>query len=287
MATSDPRSTPPYVRLAKSRQGLLAELQRRGARGGVIGPHRAMVTGRLTPWRITSMVLVPLALSAGVVWLLGPLSDVWTQLVTLLQPRLGLAGAVSRETLHVAGGLSVAVPYLTTVARLPVATDYWVVGSICVVAVLVSLLLPQRFLPLAYFLRFAVLLQLTAFLNFTLRPDSFPYDLPRYLQSLFQIGCAVLVLVPLVLGFTYFPFDIALWRKVGLAAMTVAHLAVLIPLLALVHAFLIVRLSLVVMPALFFLWGVIPLLFSFIALYGWAMSWPDVPPRVSLEARRA
>src|SRR6185503_14393029 len=101
MASLEPRRTPPYVTMSKSRQGLLAELQRRGARGGVIGAHRAMVTGRLSPWRLTSMVIVPLGLSAAVVFLLGPLMDVWTQLLTQLQPRLGLAGAVARAAAEV------------------------------------------------------------------------------------------------------------------------------------------------------------------------------------------
>ena len=287
MKSIEPRRTPPYVTMATSRQGLLAELQRRGARGGVIGLHRSMVTGRLTPWRITSMLLIPLALSAGALLLLAPLMDLWTQVLTVAQPPLALAGAVARSEVSFPGGFLISVPYLTTVARLPVATDYWIVGGICVVAVLLSIALPRRFLPLAYFLRFAVLLQLTAFLNFALRPDAFPYDLSRYLQSLFHIGAAVLVLVPLVLGFTYFPFDVALWRKVLLAILVVGHLALLVPLLALVHAFLIVRLSLLVMPTLFFLWGIIPLLFAFIAMYGWAMSWPEVPGRAAADTGSA
>jgi hypothetical protein len=287
MSSTQPRRTPPYVTMATSRQGLLAELQRRGARGGVIGLHRAMVTGRLTPWRITSMVFIPLALSAGVLLLLAPLTDVWAQVLTFAQPRLALAGTVARDAVELPGALLISVPYLTTVARLPVAMDYWVVGAMCAAAVVVSVALPRRFLPLAYFLRFAVLLQLTAFLNFALRPDAFPYDLPRYLQSLFHIGAAVLVLLPLVLGFTYFPFDVALWRKVMLAVLAVGHIAILVPLLALVHAYLIVRLSLLVMPTLFFLWGIIPLLFAFIAIYGWAMSWPEVAARATVGARSA
>jgi hypothetical protein len=39
------------------------------------------------------------------------------------------------------------------------------------------------------------------------------------------------------------------------------------------------------MPALFLLWGILPLLFVFVALYGWAMSWPDLPARAVALSR--
>ncbi len=267
--------------MAKGRERLLAELRRRGARGGIIGPHRALVKGRLTPWRLTSMVLIPVLLASGTGLLLAPLSDWWTWVLTLLQRPLGLPGTVARDAVTIAGRFSLAVPYFTTDAPLPGPSHYWLVGGICAVALGASFILSRRFTPLIYFLRFAVLIQLTAVLNFVLRGGSFPYDLPRYLVSLFHIGAAVLILMPLVLGFTYFPFNIATWRKVLVTALCVGHIAVLLPLQVTVHAYLIHHLSLLVMPTLFFLWGILLHLFVFVALYAWAMSWPDVTPRVS------
>jgi len=160
-----------------------------------------------------------------------------------------------------------------------------IVGSVCVVAMVSSWLLPSRFLPLAYLLRFGTLVQLTAFLYFAIRPDSFPYELPPYLQSLFEIGSAVLVLVPIVYGFTLYPFDIAIWRKVLLTVGTVAHLAVLIPLQGTIHAFAIYHLSVLVMPSMFFLWGILLHVFVFVSFYGWGMSWPDVKAGERKESR--
>ena len=279
--SSSTGKTPPYVMLAKSREGLLEELRRRGARGGVIAPHRAMITGRLTPWRLTSMVIVPLLLAVITAFLLPRLAGIWSWLLGQLIGPLGLPGEVAREPATVFG-LTVAMPYLTTNASMPASAHFWTVGAISGVALVASVLLPERFLPLRYFLRFAVLIQVTAFAVFALRPATFPYDLPRYVLSLFEIGGAFLVLLPLLLGFTYFPFDVSWWRKLLLTTLSVGHIAVLIPLQVLVHAFLIHHLSLLVMPAMFLLWGILPLLFAFIALYGWAMSWPDVPMRAML-----
>jgi hypothetical protein len=265
--------------LAKSRERLLAELRRRGTRGGIIVPHRAMITGRLTPWRLTSMVIVPLLLAAITTFLLPRLTTIWS-LGQAIGP-LGLPGDVASDPATVFG-FTVAMPFLTTPASMPGSTHFWSVGGISGVALAASFLLPERLLPLRYYLRFAVLIQLTAFATFALWPASFPYDLPRYVLSLFHIGSAFLVLLPLLLGFTYFPFDVSWWRKLLLTALCVGHIAVLIPLQVLVHVFLIHHLSLLAMPAMFLLWGILPLLFAFIALYGWAMSWPDLPLRAML-----
>ena len=272
--------------LAKSRERLLAELRRRGARGGVISPHRAMIKGRLTPWRASSMIIAPLALAAGTALLLPWLNDGWAWLLSQFVAPLGLPGSVARESGTVFG-VTADVPYLTTAATLPTPTDFWIVGAISMTALLISLALPERFLPLRYFLRFAVIVQATAFVAFLTRPDAFPWELPRYLLSLFHIGSAMLVLLPLLLGFTYFPFDVAAWRKLLLTVLCVGHIAVLIPLQILVQAFVIHHLSLLVMPSLFFLFGILPHLFAFVALYGWAMSWPDLPARALMLGRVA
>ena len=232
------------------------------------------------------MVVAPLLLTAGVATLLPRFADAWAWVLGALIGPLGLPGAVAREPATIFT-LTLQVPYLTTPAGLPGATHYWIVGALALATLLVSFALPARFLPLAYYLRFAVFIQLTAFLMFGLMADRFPYDLPRYLLSLFHIGAAVLVLLPILLGFTYFPFDVAAWRKVLLTAMCVGHIAVLIPLQVLVHAFVVHHLSLLAMPTLFFLWGVLPHLFVFIAFYGWAMSWPDVSARAMLRTGAA
>lgn len=275
--------------VSERRTRLLAELRVRGSRGGVIGEHRAMVSGRLTPSRILSMVVVPLLLSALVLLAFRPLGRGWRLLYERLVPRLGLPGEVGVATVALGDLFSFEIPHLTTTAPLPGVSHFWIVGGICALVLAVSLLLPARFTPLRYYLRFSTLVQLTAVLAFAWRPDSFPYALPEYTLGFIQAGCAVLFLIPLVLGLTYFPFDIALWRKVLLVAMTVGHVAVLLPLQVLLHAYLVHHLSLLVLPTMFFLWGLLLEVFVFVAFYGWGMSWPDVarhPSPVSTARRR-
>ncbi len=273
---------------SEGRLRLLAELRARGSRGGVIGAHRAMVKGRLTPSLVGSMVVVPLLLSALVALALQPLGEAWRRALEWLLPFLALPGPVGFA--HVSlGGLSFYVPHVTTPAPLPGSWHFWLVGGVCALVLAVSLLLPGRLTPLRYFLRFATLVQLTSVLAFAIRPDAFPYALPQYTLGFLQAGCAVLVLVPLVLGLTFFPFDIALWRKVLLTVMTVGHMAVLLPVQVALHAWAVHHLSLLVLPTMFFLWGLLLEVFTFVAFYGWAMSWPDVArpvPALSSTAGR-
>jgi hypothetical protein len=267
---------------SEGRLRLLAELRARGTRGGVIGAHRAMVTGRLTPSLVGSMVAVPALLSALVALALQPLGEGWRWALERLMAYLGLPDPIGFSHVSLGGTLSFYVPHVTTSAPLPGTWHFWFVGGTCAVVLAVSLLLPGRFTPLRYYLRFATLVQLTSVLAFAIRPHAFPYALPQYTLGFLQAGCAVLVLVPLVLGLTFFPFDIALWRKVLLTVMTVGHMAVLLPLQVALHAWAVHHLSLLVLPTMFFLWGLLLEVFVFVAFYGWAMSWPDVARPVPL-----
>ena len=277
MASSLTGKTPRHVVAAgdRDRERTLAEVRRRGVRGGVIGAHRSMASGHLTASLVLSTVIVPLLLAAIVVVALGPIAGIWRQMMEALARALDLPGDVLSRTVSLGGIFSFAMPYLSTPATVPAVRENIIVGAVCVLAIAASFALPKRWLPLAYYLRFGTLVQLTTFLYFAIRPDTFPYALPPYLLSLMDLGTAILVVVPLVYGLTLFPFDIALWRKVLLTATTVLHLAVLLPVQMVLHAYAIHHLSLLVMPPLFFLWGILPHIFVFVSFYGWGMSWPS------------
>ena len=79
--------------------------------------------------------------------------------------------------------------------------------------------------------------------------------------------------MPLVLAMIYFIFDFSLLRKLGLTLVVMLHLAVLIPFQFVIHAYIIHRFSLLFMPILFMLFGLLLEVSVGIAFYGWAMSW--------------
>jgi hypothetical protein len=81
------------------------------------------------------------------------------------------------------------------------------------------------------------------------------------------------VLSPFLVAFTFHIFDFLLWQKFAMGALLLGHLAVLLPLQAAVHTWVIYRASLLAMPMMFLIFGVLLDVFVYVALYGWGMSW--------------
>ncbi|HET9274661.1 MAG TPA: hypothetical protein VFN96_01185, partial [Gemmatimonadales bacterium] len=105
-------------------------------------------------------------------------------------------------------------------------------------------------------------------------------------------GLVVMALVPVLLGFTLHVFDLPLWKKAFLTLALLVHLAVFLPLQGLVHAWLVLHGTALVMPVLFLAFGLLMDVLIFVAFYGWALSWRGeleagqlVPP-VHLGGRR-
>jgi hypothetical protein len=82
-----------------------------------------------------------------------------------------------------------------------------------------------------------------------------------------------MVIVPWIHALTYGIFAFSIPRKIALTALTLGFVGVAGPFLVMAHVYLIARLSLLVVPVLFFVFGMPLLVFACIGLYGWAMSW--------------
>ncbi|WP_148306452.1 hypothetical protein [Gemmatirosa kalamazoonensis] len=258
---------------AVSRRDAVYELRRRGVRGGVIRQHRAMATLSATPMLLVNMLAIPLALTVGVLLALPWITDRWGDLLRALGTPLGFGNVVLARAVSIGNLYSLAIPYVNVQAPWPgrVALVVGAVGSLLALAA--TFALSPRQLPLRYAIRAVVALQLVSIAYFALARPPFAYRLPDYLVGFLSTGAAVLVLLPLLLGLTFFLFHMALWRKLLLAALLVAHMAVLFPLQALVHAYLVTHATLLVLPPLFLVFGLLVETAVFVAFYGWGMSW--------------
>ena len=141
--------------------------------------------------------------------------------------------------------------------------------------VLVSMLLPQHLLPVSFMLRIVAFFQGCAQVFFVTWPYEFPYRGGGYIHGT-VIACLMLIsLVPILLGFTYFLFDFKLYRKIGLALLTMCHLVAMVPLQYTLHAYLLSHFSLLFLPLLFFVFGLPLNTLIVIAFYSWGFSWKD------------
>ncbi len=250
----------------------ISELRDRGFRGGRIAPHRAMIGLEVSWSLLIDLVVLPLMFAVAMIALLDPLMGVWRDFFNAIREPLGLPGAVATRVFEV-GPLGVAIPYFTTSAEWPQRLDLttgWLVMGILFVA---GLFMRGRLLPFGYLLRALAVLQCTAQLWFSFTTPPFSYTLGDYIAGLLVTGVIILVLAPFLVAFTFHIFDFLLWQKLTMATLLLVHLSILLPLQAAVHAWIIHRGSLLAMPILFLVFGVLLDVFVYVALYGWGMSW--------------
>jgi hypothetical protein len=255
-----------------ARIALTARVRSTGNQGGRIAPHRALATVRLSRRDVAIAVLLTLAFTALYLASLGAVGDLWTAIFRWLAGPLELGG-VARRASPVVSAVSVSVPYFTAPATAPSWAVWWIT-LVATVAVLVgSLFLRARFLPLAYALRFVAALQATALLFFGLARDRFPYDLAVYIGGMMLIGAAVIGLVPLILGLTFYVMDVRWSQKIALTAIVMGHLLLFVPLQYALQSYVVAHGSLLFLPVGFIVFGILPEVMILIAFYGWGMSW--------------
>jgi len=266
----------------------LEALRIHGHLGGVIRPHRAMAGIPWTAWRFVTTVALGLGGFAGYVALLPFIGRFWQVLFERGRAWLGLEALIGDQLLVFPGGISFTVPSVEATTPIPDLRVLQIAGLVSVGVLLLSFLLPQRFTPLRYFLRLLAIVQGTAILFFWVSAEPFPYRIADHVFILLTAGLVVMGLVPLVLGLTLHVFDLAFWRKLGLTAAIVVHLMVFVPLNVLIHVWLLLHATAVVMPVLFLVFGLLLNVFIFVAFYGWALSWTGdlerrkLPPPVHL-----
>lgn len=246
----------------------------RGNHGTLINPHRSIATLRLTAADIVLAIVMGFGLSGAVLWSMPWFGRGWTWGFDRLAAPLGFAAGVGVRAVDLPAGFHFQLPFFNAPALAPTPTLLWVTLVVTVVAVVVSFFLRDAFLPLAYAVRLAAVVQTTALIYFGLAHASLPYDLPGYITGMELTGVALLVLSPIVLGLTFYIIDVTFLQKLMLTAAVVVHLAVFIPLQYVSQSYLLAHGSLLFLPVLFMFFGLLPEIMIFIALFGWGMSWP-------------
>ncbi len=271
------RTTPPSVDAAftdATRRGSTLEaLRQQGVQGGRIAPHRSMIGLRASPSLAIDLLVLPAILLVTVWVLLDRLMDAWRWIMESLREPLALGDSIGTTIIELLPSVAVAVPVYLTEASWPTNGQLVAGWIITAVVALLGAALSGKYTPLGYLLRALAMLHLASQVWFTLAEPPFPYALSVYSTGLLVTGVIILLLAPFLVGATYFVFDFPLHKKFALAGLLLGHLAVLFPLQATVHVWIIKNGSMLAMPILFLVFGVLLDIFVYVALYGWAMSW--------------
>jgi len=260
----------------------LEDLRRRGYGGGVIAPHRAMITSPHHATKILGMATLTIVVLYVWLFLITWVTRFWGWTLDFWREALGMSGVVEMWSYP----FGIAIPYLQVSAG-PPSTGAWLAGLFLMLALFtVSFLLPWRFLPLAYLIRLIAFFQACAQVYFLFWPRLFPYTASGYLHGMLIANLFLISIVPFFLAFTYYIFDFSLGRKIGLTAVIMLYQCMFVPLQYAAHALIMWRASLLYMPVLFFVWGLPLNVMMYITLYGWGMSWKDGLRRRRFRPRR-
>ncbi|GAB5519536.1 MAG: hypothetical protein RhofKO_17870 [Rhodothermales bacterium] len=241
---------------------------------GILRRKRAFRTIAFGPRQLAASILLTAALS-GFWYLAWPsVQAAWSWLFVTASPWLNLPATVGSTTHIWPIYGEVIVPTLELTGRSVHGGTWTTALGFTLLLAWISTKLPERFMPLTYFLRTIVLLETVSLIYFALTPETFPYMLTGYIGSMLHTGAALIALVPVVYGFTLFPFDLPWRHKIGLSLLTMGYLAVFIPLQYLTHAVLLYSGSMIFLPTLYMLLGIPLDVLALIALYAWGMSAP-------------
>lgn len=248
------------------------ELRKRGWRGGLILRHRAFA--RLEPSAADLIGGAALLIGMSLAWVktLAPLGEFWRWMFVRWARPLGLEGSLVMVPQHWSAHMHFSLPYLSAPAG-PITPVVWSVSAaVTVLALAATYFVGEELLPLVYIIRALVLLQSGALVYFALAAARFPHDIPSYTIGMETFGVILIGLVPVILAFTYYVFDFTFLKKLALTILTMAHLALLIPLQYLLHVWVLHH-SILFMPILYFGFGPFLDILVFVSLYSWGMSW--------------
>jgi hypothetical protein len=253
--------------------GRLAEITRRGVHGTRIQPHRAFLRLESSRARFIAAAILPVPLSLAWVYANPWIVAWWVVAIERSRRALALPGETTMVLYAWGPVLRLAIPVLS-VASGPPSRQIWIATAVVTALTGIgTFALPQRFLPLSLVIRAAVFVQSTALAYFYFLPERFPYAIADFTLGGLWVGFMLIAVVPLLFGLTFYIFDFGIHVKVGLTLVVMLHLAVLLPFQYVLHAYLLHRFSLLLMPLLFTFFGLVVEVSICIALYGWGMSW--------------
>jgi len=249
-----------------------AELRNRGHRGGEIRMHRGMINFRITATDVLHAVVLAVGVTLLWLWSLPAIGRFWLVMFSYWGHTLNLGASVSLMPQHWSGLVNVSLPFISVQAG-SISPGMWLGTLFATLAAFAATYwCKEDHAPWVYLLRALVLIQGSALVYFSFASARFPHDIPTYTMGMLSFGIILIGMIPIVLGFTYYLFDFALWKKLAITVLAMAHLTVFFPLQYILHVYILHR-SILFMPLLYFAFGPFLDVLIFICFYSWAMSW--------------
>ncbi len=249
----------------------------RGHRGGQIQMHRALAHFHLGPMNLAASSALLIFFSAIWLKLLPRVCEFWSRILVWGVTVLPLHVRVDVAERHI-GFLHLQIPYLRMAAILPTLETWSAAGIVTLLLFAATYLLPKDLTPVIYLARGVLIIQGSAVVYFALWPVRFPHTPDQYMEAMVTATMTLITFVPFLYALTYYIFDFGLWRKALLTSMTMAHLTLFLPLQVLLHA-LILQTTVLFMPVLYIVCGMLVDVLLIIGFYSWGMTWSFRTPK--------
>jgi hypothetical protein len=240
--------------------------------GRQIPIHRAIHNFHFPRSRLLVVLFLPLVFTLLSWPALKLISIYWGYFFDFWITKLDIVGTVLSKK-YGPTWLNLSMPYLDVSASVPDAAVWWWTLLIVVLAIAASPLIPDRYIPLRYFIRLCALIQFSSLIYFVFSPGAFPCTLQDHLIGFEITAISLMAILPWVHAIIYYIFGYSLTKKLAFTVITLFACSLIAPLLLMIHTYLLYRYSLMLMPLLYFIFGILPLIMVCISIYGWAMSW--------------
>jgi hypothetical protein len=234
--------------------------------------HRALTHFRLDPLNLVTAIFLVVLFSS--IWLvaLPKVCHFWNRILAIGIQILPLRAELGLTQHHLISLVTFNIPYLRMEPILPSSQAWWITFAVTLVLFAISFFLSDELLPVMYLLRGILLVPATALLYFLFLPARFPHTPNSYMEGLVTSEIALISIVPLLFGLTYYIFDFGLLKKAFLTAVTMTHLALFLPLQLLLQA-LFLQKTVMFMPVLYIIFGMPVNILIVVAFYSWGMTW--------------
>lgn len=255
-----------------SRRDLTA-LQRQGHRGSAILPHRAIASHALPVRRLIEGLLLSCAFTLALAALQPWVASGWGEIQVWWMQALELPGHFVVPEAAPRQLLTLPVPLIDPQLRTVELPEVGMHALAVITLWFAAGWLPDRAKPLAFLLRFALLLHGSAVLYLLFWPASFPHTISDHVGAGLRQSWLLILATPWLHLCTYHLFPFPAWQRVALTSVSTLFLLILAPLQYASHAALVCLAGPIVMPLLYLLFGLMVPVMGLVALYGWAMSW--------------
>jgi hypothetical protein len=244
-------------------------------------PHRAVRRHRISwPLVMRDGVLV-MAITWLAWWVMGDVAKFWTSQLNFWMARTGVVGHADIIAKH---GVTLLPAFVVSAPTLlPTIGVWWLTALACALVWGATTWLKPDRLPLIYFLRLVVLVQVSSLVFFYAWPESLPTTSANFLADAFRQSAGLMLLVPALFALTLYLFALPWWAKYGATAAALLYFLLFVPLQVACEAWILQLGGILFLPTLYLFFGLLPQVIALMGIYSFALSF--LPPDDILAQR--